>query len=110
MNYDYARLFMLFFVFVFLDRSNELVGYISRMPSSAEIINAMDEISNTVRILRISMSFASSRKLMFERFRYAKWWILQNFADTHILTGFFPFINLTTCWIHGFFSFVLDDI
>lgn len=31
-----------------IERSNELVGYISRMPSSAEIINAMDEISNTV--------------------------------------------------------------
>ncbi|KAI3517585.1 hypothetical protein L1887_16800 [Cichorium endivia] len=31
-----------------IERSNELVGYISRMPSSVEIINAMDEISNTV--------------------------------------------------------------
>lgn len=31
-----------------IERSNELVGYISQMPSSAEIINAMDEISNTV--------------------------------------------------------------
>ncbi|KAL4574877.1 hypothetical protein LXL04_021717 [Taraxacum kok-saghyz] len=31
-----------------IERSNELIGSISRMPSSAEIINAMDEISNTV--------------------------------------------------------------
>lgn len=31
-----------------IERSNELVGYISQMPSSDEIINAMDEISNTV--------------------------------------------------------------
>ncbi|XP_071686243.1 mitochondrial intermediate peptidase, mitochondrial isoform X2 [Rutidosis leptorrhynchoides] len=31
-----------------IERSNELVGYISSMPSSSEIINAMDEISNTV--------------------------------------------------------------
>ncbi|XP_021977410.1 mitochondrial intermediate peptidase, mitochondrial [Helianthus annuus] len=31
-----------------IERSNELVGYISRMPSASEIINAMDEISNTV--------------------------------------------------------------
>ncbi|KAL8217979.1 hypothetical protein R6Q57_021352 [Mikania cordata] len=31
-----------------IERSNELVGYISRMSSSSEIIDAMDEISNTV--------------------------------------------------------------
>ncbi|KAJ9553243.1 hypothetical protein OSB04_017288 [Centaurea solstitialis] len=31
-----------------IERSNELIGYISQMPSSAGIINAMDEISNTV--------------------------------------------------------------
>ena len=29
-------------------RSGELVNYISSMPSSAEIVRAMDEISNTV--------------------------------------------------------------
>ncbi|CAL2243494.1 unnamed protein product [Prunus armeniaca] len=31
-----------------IERSGELVAYISGMPSSAEIIRAMDEISNTV--------------------------------------------------------------
>ncbi|KAK9292479.1 hypothetical protein L1049_020452 [Liquidambar formosana] len=31
-----------------IERSGELVTYISGMPSSAEIIRAMDEISNTV--------------------------------------------------------------
>lgn len=31
-----------------IERSGELVEYISGMPTSAEIIRAMDEISNTV--------------------------------------------------------------
>lgn len=34
--------------YILLDRSGELVDYISGMPSSAEIIRAMDEISDTV--------------------------------------------------------------
>jgi hypothetical protein len=40
-------MFLLLNIFVFV-RSTELVAYISGMPSSSEIIKAMDEVSNTV--------------------------------------------------------------
>lgn len=46
----------IFIRFVFVFRSGELVAYISGMPSSAEIIRAMDEISNTVRSHSLSNS------------------------------------------------------
>jgi len=42
---SFGECFKLNFMFI---RSGELVNYISSMPSSAEVVRAMDEISNTV--------------------------------------------------------------